>query len=233
MPLPSPPVSLHELIVPSTGKKIVYRPFLTKEEKILLIALESQDEREIILAIKQILKNCIQTKIKIEDLAVFDVEYIFLNTRARSIGEVIELKLTCPDDNETQVDVAININDIKVEKNKNHTSEIKINDSMIVKMKYPNIDSIVEIDSNQTEDAIDVLTKCLSQIIMEEEVHDFSQYSREEVIEWIEKLPPKQFQEIQKFFNNMPKLQHKVKVKNPNTGIESEVVIEGLYNFFG
>lgn len=233
MPLPSPPIPLYELTVPSTGKKIVYRPFLTKEEKILLIALESQDEKEIILAIKQTLKNCIQTRIKIDDLAVFDVEYIFLNARARSIGEIIELKLTCPDDNETQVDVAININSIKVNKDKNHTSEIKIDDNMIVKMKYPNINSLLDIDSNQTEDAIDVLSNCISQVITEDEVHDCSQYSKKELIEWIEKLTPKQFQEVQKFFTNMPKLQHVVKVTNPNTGVESEVVIEGLYNFFG
>ena len=231
MPLPTPPVPLYELIVPSTNKKIVYRPFLTKEEKILLMALESQDEKQILLAIKQTLKNCIQTKIKIEDLAVFDVEYIFLNVRARSIGETIELKLTCPDDDETRVDVSINIDDIKVQKDKNHSSEIKLDDKFIVKMKYPNIDSIT--DTEQSEDAIEVVANCISQILTEDEVYDCSQVSKKEVVDFVEQLPVKQFEEIQKFFSNMPKLQHKVKVKNPNTGVQSDVVIEGLYNFFG
>ena len=233
MPLPKPPVPLYELTVPSTGKKIVYRPFLTKEEKILLMALESQDEKQILLAIKQTLKSCIQTKIKIEDLAVFDIEYIFLNTRARSIGEVIEMKLTCPDDDVTQVDVAINIDDIKVQKDKNHSSEIKLGEQFLVKMKYPNIDSIANVDENQSEDAIEVVAKCISQIATEEEVYDCSQFTKKEIIEFVEQLPVKQFEEIQKFFTNMPKLQHTVKVKNPKTGVESEVVIEGLYNFFG
>lgn len=233
MPLPTPPVSLYELTIPSNGKKIVYRPFLTKEEKILLIALESQDEKEIILAIKQILKNCIQTKIKIEDLAIFDVEYIFLNTRAKSIGEIIEMKLTCPDDNETKVEVSIDIDDIKVKMNDKHSSEIKLDDNMIVKMKYPNIDSLIDVDDNQTEDVVEMVAKCISQIITEDEVYDCSQFKKEEIIDFVERLPVKHFEQIQRFFTNIPKLQHTVTVTNPETGVVSDVVIEGLYNFFG
>jgi T4 bacteriophage base plate protein len=232
MPLPKPPVPLYELTIPSNNKKIVYRPFLTKEEKILLMALESQDEKQILLAIKQTLKNCIQTKIKIEDLAVFDVEYIFLNTRARSIGEVIELKLTCPDDDETKVSVSINIDDIKVEKPKGHSSEIKLGEQFLIKMKYPNIDSLIDVD-DESEDTIKTVAKCVGQIATEEEIYDCSQVSLDETVEFLEQLPVKQFEEIQRFFTNIPKLQHKVKVKNPNTGVESDVVIEGLYNFFG
>jgi len=231
MPLPKPPVQLYELNLPSTGKKIVYRPFLTKEEKILLIALESQDEKQILLAIKQTLKNCIQTKIKIEDLSVFDVEYLFLNTRARSIGEVIELKLTCPDDGETQVETTINIDDIKVQKSKDHSPTIKLSDDLIITMKYPNIDSLV--DTNTDKDAIEAVAKCISQIATNDEVYDSSQFTVKEAVEYIEQLPVKQFEKIQKFFTSIPKLSHTVKVKNPNTGVTSDVVIEGLYNFFG
>lgn len=233
MPLPIPTAPLFELEVPSTGKKIVCRPFLTKEEKILLMALESDDEKQILLAIKETLKNCIRTKIKIDDLAVFDVEYIFLNIRSRAIGETIELKLTCPDDNTTQVDVKIPIENIKVTKPENHSSEIKIDDTYIVKMKYPNIDSVFGNNLDNTDDALKIIAKHISQIITEDEVYDCSQFTLKEINEFIENLPFKQFKKIEMFFDDMPKLQHKINLRNPNTNVESEVVIEGLYNFFG
>jgi hypothetical protein len=232
MSLPKISVPTYTLIIPSTGKKIQYRPFLTKEEKILLIALESEDDEQIITSIKNIISSCVNTEINVSDLSIFDIEYIFLNLRARSVGEIIELKITCPDDDTTQVNVKINIDDIKVEKNPKHSSEIKINEDILLKMKYPNIDTLLE-DHENVDETIDVIAKCISKIITKDNEYDCNLVSKEELLEFVDTLPVNSFKEIQKFFSSIPKLKHTIKVKNPNTQVVSEVTISGVYNFFG
>ena len=232
MSLPKISVPTYTLIIPSTGKKIQYRPFLTKEEKILLIALESEDDEQIITSIKNIISSCVNTEINVSDLSIFDIEYIFLNLRARSVGEIIELKITCPDDDTTQVNVKINIDDIKVEKNPKHSSEIKINEDIVIKMKYPNIDTLLE-DHENVDETIDVIAKCISKIITKDNEYDCNLVSKEELLEFVDTLPVNSFKEIQKFFSSIPKLKHTIKVKNPNTQVVSEVTISGVYNFFG
>ena len=232
MSLPKISVPTYTLIIPSTGKKIQYRPFLTKEEKILLIALESEDDEQIITSIKNIITSCVNTEINVSDLSIFDIEYIFLNLRARSVGEIIELKITCPDDDTTQVNVKINIDDIKVEKNPKHSSEIKINEDILLKMKYPNIDTLLE-DHENVDETIDVIAKCISKIITKDNEYDCNLVSKEELLEFVDTLPVNSFKEIQKFFSSIPKLKHTIKVKNPNTQVVSEVTISGVYNFFG
>lgn len=228
MNLPQISVPTYSLVIPSTGKKIQYRPFLTKEEKILLIALESEEDEQILTAIKNTIKSCVKTDIDINDLSVFDVEYIFLNLRARSIGEIIELKIICPDDGITQVNVKINIDDIKVQKNPLHKTEIKIDDDIILKMKYPNIDTLLEDPDN----AVGVIIKCISKIITKDNEYDCNLVSEEEILEFVENLPVNSFKQLQKFFSTIPKLSHTIKVKNPNTEVVSDVTISGVYNFF-
>ena len=232
MPLPTPPVPYYELELPSNGKKVVYRPYLTKEEKILLIALESQDEKQVISAIKNTIKSCLKTKIKIEDLATFDIEYLFLNIRARSIGEYIELLVTCPDDNTTQIKVKIDIDQIKVQKDPKHQREFKLSDDFIVTLKYPNIDSVLEADKESADEAMKVFAKCVAQIATPDEVYDCSKYPIEEVQDFLEKLQPKDFEKLETFFATIPKLSHTIKFRNPNTEVENEVTIEGVFNFF-
>lgn len=231
MNLPKVSVPTYSLVIPSSGKKIQYRPFLTKEEKILLIALESEEDEQIINAIKDIIKSCVKSDINVSELSIFDVEYIFLNLRARSVGEIIELKITCPDDGTTQVNVKINIDDIKVEKIPSHSTEIKINDDILLKMKYPNIDTLLEEYENSDE-TIDVIVKCISKIITKDNEYDCNLVSKEEILEFVEGLPVGAFKEIQKFFSSIPKLKHTIKVKNPNTNVTSDVTISGVYNFF-
>ena len=195
MSLPKISVPTYTLIIPSTGKKIQYRPFLTKEEKILLIALESEDDEQIITSIKNIISSCVNTEINVSDLSIFDIEYIFLNLRARSVGEIIELKITCPDDDTTQVNVKINIDDIKVEKNPKHSSEIKINEDILLKMKYPNIDTLLE-DHENVDETIDVIAKCISKIITKDNEYDCNLVSKEELLEFVDTLPVNSFKKF-------------------------------------
>lgn len=236
MPLPKLVSPTYELELPSTGQPVKFRPFLVKEEKILLIAMESEDEKQISAAIKTILKNCILSKIKVEDLALFDIEYLFLNIRGKSVGEDIDLKLLCPDDNETYTDVKISIDDIKVEKSESHDRNIKLNDSVGMVMKYPNLDMFVKNNfgsGSEIDDVFEIASTCIEQIYEGEEVFEVKNFTKKEVTEFLESLNTEQFLMIQKFFETMPKLKHTVKVYNPNTDVTSEVVIEGLANFFG
>ena len=193
--------------------------------------MESEEDEQILTAIKNTIKSCVKTDIDINDLSVFDVEYIFLNLRARSIGEIIELKITCPDDGTTQVNAKINIDDIKVQKNPRHKTEIKIDNDIILKMRYPNIDTLLE-DPDDTDDIIGVVTKCISKIITKDNEYDCNLISKEEILEFVENLPVNSFKEIQKFFTTIPKLSHTLKVKNPKTEVVSDVTISGVYNFF-
>jgi hypothetical protein len=236
MPLPKLVSPTYELDLPSTGQTIKYRPFLVKEEKILLIAMESEDEKQITNAIKTILKNCVISKVKIDELALFDIEYLFLNIRGKSVGEEINLRLPCPDDNETYVDVVINIDEIKVSKSDDHDKNIKLNDSVGMVMKYPNLDMFIKNNfgdgNSEIDDVFEIASTCIEQIYEGEDVYEVKNFTKKEVTDFLESLNTEQFLMVQKFFETMPKLKHTVKVHNPNTGVESDVVIEGLANFF-
>jgi hypothetical protein len=235
MPLPKLVSPTYELKLPSTDQVIKFRPFLVKEEKILLIAMESEDEKQITTAIKTILKNCVLSKIKIDDLALFDIEYLFLNVRGKSVGEEISLRLLCPDDQESYADVSINIEDIKIQKSEEHDRNIKLNDSIGMVMKYPNLDMFVKNNfgtGSQVDDVFEIASTCIEQIFEGEEVFEVKNFSKKEVMDFLDSLNTEQFLMIQKFFETMPKLKHTVQVTNPNTGVISDVEIEGLANFF-
>ncbi len=238
MPLPKIATPTYELVLPSSGRKIKYRPFLVKEEKILIIALESQDQKQIANSIKSILSNCILTRgTKVEKLSTFDIEYLFLNVRGKSVGEQIEVMVTCPDDGKTQVPMSINIDSIKVEKSKNHKTDIKLDDQFTLKMRYPSLNEFIKtnfnVDEMKVDDTFELIASCVDQIYSKEESWTQEDCTKKELVEFLEGLNSSQFKEIEIFFETMPKLSHKVKVKNPNTGVESDIVLEGLQNFFG
>ena len=236
MSLPQINTPVHELKIPSTGRKVKYRPFVVREEKILLLALESEDQNEVTNAITQIIGNCIQTKIDLDSLSTFDVEYIFLNVRAKSVGEVLEFAITCPDDGETQAEVEINIDDIQVIKDKSHTDTIDLENGYFIKMKYPTMKYIMEKKPDDKKSLIDstfeYAVECIDTIYNDEETWEAADSTSKEIFEFLEQLNSKQYQKIQDFFATMPKLTHTVKVKNPKTKVTSDVTIEGLANFF-
>ena len=238
MPLPKINTPTYQLVVPSTGKKLSYRPFLVREEKILILALESEDMGQRTNAIVEILTACILTKgVDVTKLATFDIEYIFLNVRAKSVGEGIEVNVNCPDDNETNVQMEINIDDIKVQKNRKHKNLIKLDDTLSMKMAYPSIEQFVENnfevqESANVDQSLAMITGCIEQVYNEEESWAASDCTKDEMKEFVEQMNTKQFKEIEGFFTTMPKLSHKVKVKNPKTKVESDVVLEGLASFF-
>jgi|TARA_B100000085_G_scaffold282463_1_gene311015 hypothetical protein len=238
MPLPKLTAPTYELEVPSTGKKIKYRPFLVREEKILLLAMETEDEKQMADAVKTILQNCIQTsRFKVDNLSLFDIEYIFLNIRGKSIGEQVELTVTCPDDGESTVDVSIDLDDIKVQKSKEHTNILKLNDNISVVMKYPSVDLFIKNNmgsgqSSEVDDVFEIASLCIDQIVEGEDVYESSNFSKKELMEFLEGMDTKQFLMVQKFFETMPKLSHTITVTNPNTKVKSDVVIEGLSSFF-
>lgn len=242
MPLPKIATPTYELELPSTGKTIKYRPFLVKEEKVLILALESQDAKQITLAIKQVLKDCIQTRgVKIEELPSFDIEYIFLNVRGKSVGEAIDLVVTCSDDGTTEVPVKIYVDEIKVQKDPEHNAEIKLDDSIVLKMKYPSLDQFIKNNfdfSTQEslstiEKSFDIISSCIETIFTEEDAWAASDCTKKELIEFIESMNSEQFKKIEKFFETMPKLTHTFDVTNPNTKVKNTVVLEGLTSFFG
>ena len=238
MPLPKVNTPTYELVLPSTGKKVKYRPFLVREEKILIMALETEDIKQITQAVVDILTECILTKgIKFENLSTFDIEYLFLNIRAKSVGETVEVNLICPDDNKTSVTVSIDIDSIKVKKNRKHKNIIKLDDNLSLKLKYPSLDQFIGSNFESKDDqsissTLKVITSCIDVIYTEEESWVGSDSTEKELEEFIDQLNTKQFQLIEEFFNTMPKLSHPVKVKNPITEVESTVVLEGLAAFF-
>ena len=239
MPLPTITTPTYELNLPSTGKKIKYRPFLVKEEKILILALETRDQNQITNAVKDVLKKCVITRgVKIDDLPTFDIEYLFLNIRAKSVGETIEVNITCPDDNKTSVPIEVNIDSIKIKKDKKHKDIIKLDDNLSLKLKYPSMDSFIEsnfegnTNDNDVTSTINMITKCIDVIYNEEESWSASDSTTKELQEFIEQLNTKQFQLIENFFTSMPKLSHAIKVVNPKTKVESTVILEGLASFF-
>jgi hypothetical protein len=238
MPLPKIATPNYELELPSTGETIRYRPFLVKEEKVLVIALESEDTKQITSAIKNVIKNCVITKnIKVESLPTFDIEYLFLNIRGKSVGEDIEVNVICPDDQETTTTIKLNLDDIKVEKNENHTNKIKVDKSIVMEMKYPSLDQFIKnnfdfTDTNAMEQSFDLIASCIDKIYTEDEVWAAADVTKKELGDFLEQMNSSQFKEIEKFFETMPRLSHKVTVINPKTKVESEVVLEGLASFF-
>ena len=243
MPLPKIATPTYELTLPSNKKKISYRPFLVKEEKILILAMESEDPIEVTRAVKNVLKECVLTKgIKIDSLPSFDIEYLFLNIRAKSVGESVELLITCPDDGTTQVECSVNIQEIQVKIPEDHTSEIKIDDSIVVKMKYPSLQEFIDNNfnfsnaSNSKETinkSFDIVASCIDMVYSKEESWSGSDVTKKELVEWLETFDSNQFKGIEKFFDTMPKLTHVMTVNNPNTGVDNEIVLEGLSSFFG
>ena len=237
MPLPKINTPTYELTLPSNGKKIKYRPFLVREEKILIMALETEDQKQITDAVIQILDSCIMTRgVKIESLATFDIEYIFLNVRSKSVGETIKVNIICPDDEKTSVEIPIDLDSIKIKKDKSHTDIVKLDDNLSMKLKYPSmkqfIESNFEAGKETVSNTMEVITSCIDMIYNEEESWNASESTKQELEEFIDQLDTKQFQTIEKFFDTMPKLSHRVKVKNPKTEVESSVVLEGLAAFF-
>ena len=236
--LPKIATPTYELELPSTEQTIKFRPFLVKEEKLLVIALESEDTKQITNAIKTVIKNCIETKgIKVETLPTFDIEYLFLNIRAKSVGEEIEVNIICPDDEETSVSVKINVDDIKVQTNEDHTNKIKLDDTLMMEMKYPSLEQFIknnfDISNNSAIDqSFELVASCVDKIYNEDEVWAAADVTKKELMDFLDQMNTSQFKQIEKFFETMPKLSHTIKVTNPNTEVESEVALEGLSSFF-
>jgi len=236
MALPKLTTPTYELEVPSTDEKIKYRPFLVREEKILLIALESGESKDIITAIKDIVTECTYGKIDLGKMPMFDVEYVFLQIRSKSVGEVSTLKLLCPDDKETYVNVDIDLSEIMVQVDEGHNPKIELTDEMGMIMRYPSIDTLnaTGISSINASNMLDVIGTCILQIYDKkgEEVFETKDQTKKEVSEFVESLNTKQFKEVQKFFDTMPKLKHTVELENPKTGVKSKIVLQGLNDFF-
>jgi len=237
MPLPKISTPTYELTVPSTGKNIKFRPFLVKEEKILIIAMESQSDQQIAQAVNDVLSNCILTKgVKIDDLSTFDIEYLFLNIRGKSVGETVDVMITCPDDNETKVPVQINLDDIQIVKDDNHQRDIPLDDNLTMRMKYPAMGEFVKNNFSvdmQVDDTFDLVCSCIEQVFSEEESWAASDCTKKELHEFLEQLDSGQFKKIEQFFETMPKLSHTLNVTNPNTKVVNKIKLEGLNAFFG
>ena len=239
MPLPKITTAEYELKLPSTGKTIKYRPFLVKEEKILILSLESQDSKEISNAVKQVLKECVISKgIKIDQLPSFDIEYLFLNVRGKSVGETIDLLVTCGDDGETEVPVTISIDEITVSRSDDHSPDVELSDGYTVKMKYPSLSQFVDSNFGELEGkdvvdkSFDMVASSIDMVYNDEEMFSAAECTKKELKEWVESLTSAQFAKIEKFFETMPKLTHTLEVVNPNTKKKNTVVLEGLSDFF-
>ena len=239
MPLPKIATPTYELVLPSTDETIQFRPFLVKEEKLLVLALESEDNKQITTAIKSVLKNCVITKgIKVEQLPTFDIEFLFLNIRGKSVGEELEVNIVCPDDETTQVTVDINLDDIQVQKNEEHNKQIKLDENLMMEMKYPSLDQFIKNnfdfnEKNQMDQSFQLIASCIDKIYSEEEVWATADCTKKEVNDFLEQMNSGQFKLIETFFETMPKLSHTIKITNPKTKVENDVVLEGLASFFG
>ena len=236
MALPKLTTPTYELEIPSTDEKIKYRPFLVKEEKILMMALESKSSGDITQAVKDIVSECTFNKVNIDLMPMFDVEYIFLNIRSKSVGEVSKLKILCPDDKKTYADVELDLNEVNVQVGEDHTNKIELGNGMGMIMKYPSIDSFKDsgIRDINASNMLEVISTCILQIFEEEgkKVYDPKDQTKKELTDFIEQLNTKQFKDVQKFFDTMPKLKHEITVKNPKTKVESKITLSGLNDFF-
>ncbi len=238
MPLPKIATPTYELELPSTGKTVQYRPFLVKEEKLLVIALESEDNKQITTAIKAVLKACVLTKgIKVESLPTFDIEYLFLNIRGKSVGEELDVNIVCPDDETTEVAVKIDLDDIQVHRDEKHSNQIKLDDTLMMEMKYPSLDEFIKSnfdfnDTSQMDQSFHLIASCIDKVYSEEEAWATADCTKREVNDFLESMNSNQFKEIETFFTTMPKLSHTISVTNPKTKVKSDVVLEGLAAFF-
>ena len=238
MPLPKIATPTYELELPSTGESVKYRPFLVKEEKLLVIALESEDTKQITTAIKAVLKNCVLTKgIKVENLPTFDIEFLFLNIRGKSVGEELELNVTCPDDGKTEVPISIDLDDIQIQRTEGHTNKIKLDDSLMMELKYPSLEQFIKNnfdfnEKNAMDQSFDLIATCIDKIYSEEEVWAAADCTKKEMKDFMESMNSAQFKAIESFFESMPKLSHTVSITNPNTKVKSDVVLVGLASFF-
>ena len=237
MALPKLNTPTYELEVPSTDDKIKYRPFLVKEEKILLMAMESGKNEDIVQAVKDIVLACTFDKVDVSNLPMFDIEYLFLNIRAKSVGEISKLKLLAPDDKKTYVDTEINLSEVKVQVDDNHTNKIELENDMGIIMTYPTIDSFMEsgIQTVTASNMLDIISSCILQIYEKkgEKVYNSKDQTKKELTEFIESMNTKQFKKLQSFFDTMPKLKHTIKITNPKTKKTSDVTLSGLNDFFG
>jgi hypothetical protein len=232
MALPSLNTPKHELTLPSTGEKVEYRPFLVKEEKLLLMAQEANDETATLKAVEQIVDACTFGKLNVKTIPVFDLEYVFIQLRAKSVGETSSIKITCPDDMETKVEVTVNLEDITCVKQEGHDNKIQLTDEIGMIMDYPKIDSMTVVDTSKPESVFDLVRECIAQIYDTENVYERNDMSSSDLDNFLDSMSHSQFEQVQEFFNTMPKVQYKTKVKNPETGVESDIVIEGMQNFF-
>ena len=231
MPLPEIATPTYTLTIPSTKKRVKYRPFLVKEQKLLILAMENEDQEQILDAITNTIKACLITNVDMATLALFDIEYLFLQIRARSISEEIEMRVTCADDGETTVDVKFMVDDVKVNFPKGHTNIIELDDDLTIEMQYPDLDYFAKINfMDEKVDEYELVAKCIKRVYVGED--DFTSDSLDESKEWVEGLTNNQFEKIQSFFETMPTLRHVLKVKNPKTKVVNEVVLEGLSDFF-
>ena len=238
MPLPKTATPTYELVLPSTKQTIKYRPFLVKEEKLLVLALESEDNKQITNAVKAVIKSCVTSRgVKVEQLPTFDIEYLFLNIRGKSVGEEVEVNITAPDDGETQIPITISLDEIEVIESEDHNKQIKLDDELMMEMRYPSLDQFIKNNFSMSDDmniekSFELIASCIDKIYNEEEVWSTSDVSKKEVLEFLEGMNSLQFKEIEKFFETMPKLSHTVEVVNPKTKEKSTIVLEGLSSFF-
>jgi hypothetical protein len=237
MPLPKIATPTYELTIPSNNKKIKFRPFLVKEEKILIIAQESEDPQQITNAVKDVISNCILTRgVKVNELSSFDIEYLFLNIRGKSVGETVEVLITCPDDGVTKVPMEINLDDIKVKIDPKHSRDIKLDDDLTLRLKYPSMDQFIKNnfvgEDYSINDTFELIYSSIDQVYNKEESWSAAECTKKELAEFIEQLSPQQFRKVESFFETMPKLSHEIKVTNPKTNVKSTVVLEGLSSFF-
>ena len=239
MPLPKIATPTYDLELPSTKQKIKFRPFLVKEEKLLVLALESEDTKQITNAIKTVIKSCISTRgVKVEELPTFDIEFLFLNIRGKSVGEEVEISIIAPDDGTTPIPVSINLDDIKVVEDENHTKQIRLDDELMMEMKYPSLDQFIknnfdQVDTSNVDKSFELIASCIDKIYNEEEVWSTADCTKKEVVEFLNQMSSTQFKDVEKFFETMPKLSHTLEVVNPVTDVASVVVLEGLSSFFG
>ena len=225
-------------MIPSTKKKVKYRPFLVKEEKVMIMAMESEDTTMIANAVKDVISSCITTRgVKVDELATFDIEYLFLNIRGKSVGEQVEVLVTCPDDGTTKVPTLIDLDEIQIQEDENHSKDIKLDDSLTLRMRYPSMKEFIKnnfaVNDISVDDTFDIVTSCIEQVYNEEESWSAKDCTKKELKEFAEQLSSKQFKEIETFFETMPKLSHTITVSNPNTGKDNTIVLEGLASFFG
>ena len=237
MALPINKTPVYTLTIPSTEKKVKFRPFLVKDEKALLLAQQSEDTLTMVNTLKDVIRNCLDDKVDVDELATFDIEYIFAQIRAKSVGEVVELMFKCGhcQDEKAKVKIPIDLTQLEVTKDKDHTSQIALFDNVGVKMKYPDVDLINKIEGLKEDDMnaiFEVVVSCIDFIYDEEQMFYAKEQSREEMIQFLENLTSEQFGKIQKFFETIPKIKKHIEFDCPVCGKHNETTLEGINSFF-